>query len=227
MGSTHHSGNWLYGDSWEKFPIEPGQIWTAGQHEVMVADVTKNNISSLLNGKKADMSYIDPPWNSSNINAFYTKAGLKERRDFKLFLKKLIEQVKLYSPNVNYMEMGFENVHFLEDLIESMGGWLTNSWDIFYYRIKPCHLIRFTFTDNPPVKVDFTGMDDDDTPHLAISSEKDIQTVLDFCTGRGLTGRTAHALGKTFIGTELNKRRLACLLNDFHKQGLTPQIKGQ
>jgi len=63
---------WLYGDSWEKFPIQPGQVWGVGDSRVSV-----HNLFNPLPGfmLRADCLFMDPPWNLGNLNSFYTKAG--------------------------------------------------------------------------------------------------------------------------------------------------------
>jgi hypothetical protein len=169
---------------------------------------------------KFDMSYIDPPWNTGNINSFYTKAGFAGKKEFESFIAKLLSLVKIHSPKINYMEMGTQNLDYVKDLIVSMDGIITNTWQIKYYQKNPCHLIRYSFETPTKIGFDFTGIDDDYTPKLAMQFEQNVNTVLDLCTGRGLTGRTAFQMGKTFYGTELNKRRLACLLDFYSKQGL-------
>ncbi len=59
---------------------------------------------------------------------------------------------------------------------------------------------------------DFKNMDDMDTPKAVIEHEQ-FKCVADLCMGRGLTGLTAYRLKKQFVGTELNKRRLAVLID--------------
>lgn len=215
---------WTYGESWEKFPINDGEVWQAGKHLLACKDIT-NTINLEFFGKQTfDMSYVDPPWNTGNINSFYTKAEIDEKKSFIPFINHVIDLLKLHSPDINYMEMGKQNISHVSDLIKSKSGFVTNVWDIVYYRTKPCKLLRFSFTDEKPTTADFSGMDDDFTPHLAISIENNVKTVLDLCTGRGLTGRTAHNLNKQFFGTELNKRRIACLLDWYSQQNLNVKL---
>lgn len=215
---------WLYGESWEKFPINDDEVWQAGKNFVAVKDISKIDNLDFFGQSVFDMSYIDPPWNTGNINSFYTKAGLKERKDFAEFLRCLLHLVKHYSPNVNYMEMGNQNVDFAGKEIKNLGGVVTNIWDITYYRTKPCKLIRYSFVSDMPNHFDFTGIDDDYTPRFAMQTEPNINNVLDLCTGRGLTGRTAFDLGISFYGTELNKRRLACLLDFYNQNNISIKI---
>jgi hypothetical protein len=217
---TFDNGKWLYGDAWERFPIKDGEVWLAGKHKLAVADLTNLDNLDFFSQEKFDMSYIDPPWNTGNINSFYTKAGLSEKKAFELFINKLLALVRKHSPRLNYMEMGTQNLGFVKDLIASMNGKITNTWKIKYYQKNPCYLIRYTFSEPTEITFDFTGIDDDYSPRLAMQFEPNVSNVLDLCTGRGLTGRTAHQMGKTFYGTELNKRRLACLIDFYSKQGL-------
>jgi predicted RNA methylase len=208
---------WTYGDSWEKFPINENEVWKAGNHLLTVRDLTNLTNLDFFGIKEFDMSYIDPPWNTGNINSFYTKAGLEERKQFNSFIIKLIDLIKVCSPEVNYMEMGKQNKDFVINEIENAGGKVTNEWKITYYKKFPCFLIRYTFSDLPGIDLNLTGIDDDDTPMIVMQAEKNISNVIDLCTGRGLTGRTAQKLGISFYGNELNKRRLACLI-DYYSQ---------
>ena len=43
--------------------------------------------------------------------------------------------------------------------------------------------------------------------------------IADLCTGRGLTTVAAYMLGKKFVGTELNKRRLAVAIERVNNLG--------
>lgn len=220
---TFEEGKWLYGDSWERFPINDGEVWQAGKNVLAVKDLTNITQLDFFGIPQFDMSYVDPPWNTGNINSFYTKAGFSEKKEFESFIEKLITLISVHSPRINYLEMGSQNLDFVKDLIISLNGIVTNVWKIKYYQKHPCFLIRYTFGTASIIDFDFTGIDDDYTPRFAMQFEPNVNSVLDLCTGRGLTGRTAHSLGKTFFGTELNKRRLACLIDYYNQQGLTIQ----
>ena len=56
-----------YGDSWERFPIEPGQSW-ALENGSRVA--VHNIFDPLPWWMEADLLFVDPPWNLGNINNF-------------------------------------------------------------------------------------------------------------------------------------------------------------
>ncbi|GAG36815.1 unnamed protein product, partial [marine sediment metagenome] len=62
---------WPYGDSWEKYPIKRGEAWQADMKaRVIIADIMEDDLSLLFGSLMVDMSYIDPPWNTGNINSF-------------------------------------------------------------------------------------------------------------------------------------------------------------
>jgi len=220
-----HLNKWMYGHFWEEHPILEREIWEIGNNRLCVADIIKDKEAIIKNffirNEHIDLSYIDPPWNSSNLNAFYTKAGKKETRDeIKNLLIAMIEILIWRHIPINYIEMGKQKLELLTKIIEERGGIVTNIWEVTYYRINPSRLVRFVLDrGKSKCNIDFTGKDDDETPIMAIAGEK-CDSVLDLCTGRGLTGRTAHQLGKRFFGVELNKRRLAVLIDYYIKAGL-------
>lgn len=57
----------------EKALTEPGEIWQLGEHRLMCGDSTKlKDVNRLMDGKKADMVFTDPPYNadySSRVDA--------------------------------------------------------------------------------------------------------------------------------------------------------------
>lgn len=202
------SKKWNYGDSWEKYPIEPGQVWTEIKtgSQFAVHDITMPIPAFLCN---ADMVYCDPPWNMGNVNSFYTKNGtspsIKEFSDFYNHLFSSVSQIK---PQVCYLEIGKKH---LSDFTEKMSDIfpVVQTWPVTYYRKNGSYLIR---GGEKMTVFDFSYRDDMDTPALAIHHEN-LDCVADLCTGRGLTAISAFKLGKRFVGTELNKRRLAVAID--------------
>lgn len=205
---------WKYGDSWEKFPIEEGEIWQSGDSKIAVADI-RNPLPVFM--QEADMVYCDPPWSKGNANSFITKAGQDGYvADFKDFMDVLFERIAWVSPNVCYLEIGKQHVADFEERFGNIFP-VIQVWPITYYKKKPCFLIRGgqTATDT-----DYSGIDEELTPSLAIQAENP-RCIADLCTGRGLTLLSAHANGKQFVGTELNKRRLAVAIEKAAKMGVS------
>jgi hypothetical protein len=202
---------WNYGNSWEKYPIEG--TWKESKTGSIVA---VNDLFTGLPGfmLEADMVYCDPPWNTGNLTSFYTKAGLANTKEYENFLKALITHIKSVGPKVCYLEIGRENK---DKVFNELSGLYDHVqiWPVTYYRKNPSYLIR---GGRSSTATDYTGMDEEYTPLKAMESE-DFNCVADFCMGRGLTGIAAYKLGEKFVGTELNKRRLAVLIDRTTKLG--------
>lgn len=205
---------WSYGDSWERYPIELGELWRERKtgSAVMVHDLF-NGLPAHM--READLIYCDPPWNTSNINAFYTKAGIPQTREFADFADALFDAISIIRPQVCYLEIGKQNLAMFEARLAELYPY-TQTWPVTYYKRNRSYLVRGSRWGH--TGVDFADMDDMNTPRAAMMSEP-FERVGDLCMGRGLTGVTAYQLGKRFVGTELNKRRLAVLIDEVAKLG--------
>jgi hypothetical protein len=208
------NSKWKYGDSWEKYPIKPGQVWEEEKTGslFLVYDIMKGRPGVMF---PSGMVYCDPPWNLGNVNSFITKNNsVKYIDEFSMFYKKLFSVIWWYNPSVCFLEIGKQH---LPDFEKEMNNLFPSvqTWEITYYKKNPCYLIRGGIL---PTDFDFTGKDDSETPFLAIQNEG-CSCVADFCTGRGLTAISAFRQGKQFVGTELNKRRLAVAIDKIAQLG--------
>lgn len=204
----------LYGDSWEKYPIRPGETWreTHGS-AVAVADLFEGVPSFMGN---AEMVYSDTPWTTGNLKTFYTKAEKACRHTFDEFAEKVFQHIGWIRPKVCYLEIGRENVGIYERKLRNIYA-VVQSWDIVYYRKHPMKLLRGGAALQA---FDFTGMDDEKTPWAAIANET-VKSVADFCLGRGGTLVAAFKHGIPCYGSELNPRRLAVAIEKVVKLGGT------
>jgi len=207
---------YLYGKSWEKYPIGDGETWVdlVTGSMVTVCDIIHGMPEYMFD---ADMIYCDPPWSLGNTNSFYTKAGKTESyiHDFSEFYSALFARIAQINPRACYLEIGKRHA----DIFEREMGRLFPSvgiWEIRYYRKNPCLLVRGG--ERPSSSFDFTGLDDTRTPAAAIDLEYP-SCVADLCTGQGLTAVAAFKAGKRFVGTELNRRRLAVAIDRVNKLG--------
>jgi len=205
---------WTYGDAWERFPIESGEVWGIPDNGSRMA--VHNIFGSLPEFMNfADLLFIDPPWNLSNINTFYSKAGRSDYlQNFTDFSDVLFQRLKEISARTVYIEIGKQNVldfrHRLEEMYLDV-----QMWPVVYYRKHPTWLLRGS---SGTIAYDFEGIDE--AKCISIISQIEIYDVIgDLCMGRGLVGMAAYQAGKPFVGTELNKRRLACLLDLLTKAG--------
>lgn len=206
---------WRYGNAWEEFPIEPGEVWGIAGNGSRVA---VHNIFDPLPPfmLKADLLIIDPPWNLGNINSFYTKAGRTDHlSDFAKFTDVLFQRIGEIGAQTVYIEIGRQNVDDFYSRLEELYPHLQR-WDVVYYRKHPTCLIRGS--EAGPVDYDFTGIDEAKCIKIIAQIEQ-YCTLGDLCMGQGLVGLAAFLAGKSFVGTELNKRRLANLLQKLAKKG--------
>lgn len=206
---------WKYGDAWEQFPMEKGEVWGIPESESKVAvhDVFDSLPEFMLT---ADMLFVDPPWNRGNINSFYTKAGMADSHisDFDIFEQRLFECIQQIAPRICYLEVGFQAVDKWQCELEQVYP-CVQRWDTFYYRKHPNHILRGGVV---PQGYNYAGMDEEKV--ICKSAQIEEYTILgDLCMGRGLVGLAAYDADKSFVGTELNKRRLANLLQRLDKKG--------
>jgi adenine specific DNA methylase Mod len=196
-----------YGNSWEKYPIEENEIWISGNGSKITVQSIFNSLPYFFH--YVDMLYIDPPWNLSNLNSFYTKAEKSDYIDkFEDFYSVLFKRITEINCRVCYVEIGEQNKNVFFDKMKSIFP-CVNIWKVTYYKKHESYLIRGSVQE---CVFDFSGMDDSTTPQKAIEIEN-INSVGDLCAGRGLTGISAHSQNKIFYGMELNKRRLAVMID--------------
>jgi hypothetical protein len=198
---------WLYGNSWEKYPIDTHYYIEQSTNSIIsVCDITKSLPNYML---ETDLIYCDPPWLSSNLNSFYTKAGLENNQVFESFVDFLFMRLNQIAPNTCFLEVGRQSLDLFKNKLLLLFKYV-EVFQITYYKKYTCFLLRGS--NNSYSHFDYTGYDDSKTPLLVMQNEQ-FTTVGDLCTGRGLTGITAYKLNKRFVGTELNKRRLAVMID--------------
>lgn len=215
MTNQQSATKWTYGDSWERYPIEEGQRWQAGTGAVAV-----HNLFTPLPAfvKKADALFIDPPWNLGNINSFYTKARRTDYLyEYSTFVTRLFACIVQIAPQVCYLEMGDQFATDYKMRLNTVAGFrCVECWPVTYYKKHPCWILRGGAT--PYAGTDLTGMDEATCIEM-IAREEQYECIGDLCMGRGLVGLAAFKAGRAFVGTELNKRRLAVLLATIAKAG--------
>lgn len=208
--------DWEYGGAYLDHPIE-------GKH-VLFADgseVRQHNIFDPLPDfmKRADVVFVDPPWNLTNIKSFYTKAGAQEfKHTFDVFYLRLFRRISEIAPRVCYVEVGKE---YLAEFIIEMKRLYKNVtfFNSTYYHKSTnlCYVIRGSAKRQ---KMPLDGMDEEDIIAWICKNEE-YQCIGDLCMGRGLVGSNAHANDRRFVGTELNHKRLAVMVKKLSAAGLT------
>lgn len=204
-----------YGDSWEKFPIKEGEIWNIdGVNKVSVHNICNELPKFVFD---ADILFIDPPWNLGNLNCFYTKAKRKDyHKDFDIFIEVLFKRIKEINPNICYIEIGNQYKNIFYEKLKLIYKY-TQKWKVTYYKKNPCNILRGSHISY--TNLNFSGLDEADCIKI-IAEKEEYKTIGDICMGQGLVGLAAYNSGKRFVGTELNCRRLAVLLDKLNKKGV-------
>jgi len=99
---------------------QPGQIWKLGDHRLMCGDSTKaEDVAALMDGKKADMVFTDPPYGMS-LNTDYSgaKSSLKMMKEKSLMggnkYKKVIGDNEDFSPKL--IKNVLESFHYCKEI---------------------------------------------------------------------------------------------------------------
>lgn len=207
--------NWSYGDAWERYPIRLGEVWGLANGSRVAVHNLFDPLPAFL--AAADLVFVDPPWNLGNLNTFYTKAGRDDYKDsFAEFADALFVRLAELAPHTCYIEIGRQAV---DDFARRLGALYPalQRWPVTYYRKHPTWIIR---GGGAPTTQDLTGIDEARCIEI-VARQESYATIGDPCMGRGLVGMAAYKAGKPFVGSELNPRRLACLLDKLAKAGAT------
>jgi len=208
------TNKWRYGNAWDRFSIEPGEVWGIPENgsKVAVHDIF-SPLPEFMH--TADLLFVDPPWNQGNLTSFYTKAFRDDYKKFGEFTAILFQRIAEIAPATCYIEIGNQFVDEWHGRLSALYP-IIQRWPVVYYRKYPTNIIRGGLS---PIDYDFTGMDE--ARAIGVIGEIESYSMMgDLCMGQGLVGLSAWAAGRPFVGTELNKRRLANLLQKLAKKGV-------
>lgn len=215
---------WNYGGLNEKYDMQPDQIWTSGDGRMKLA---VHDLRNLMMGLptfmlRADCVFIDPPWNLGNVNSFVTKADGAGGyvSDFGDFLRCIFSAIGQIEPSVLYFEIGKEHLADVIFGLRKMFERITFFNSTYYRAAKNlCYVVRATNRKRgADIKPQLDGMDEESIIEWICKNET-FDTIGDFCMGRGLVGKYALANGRKCVGTELNPKRLAVLIDYCEKHG--------
>lgn len=164
--------------------------------------------------KRADTLFIDPPWNIGNVNTFYTKAGKPHvTYDFPSFSRKLFERIDEISPAFLFIEMGKEFLAWYFTECQKRYKYVT-FYNSTYYRksCNKCYVIHATNEYSNRRYKDLEDMDEEAIIKWICTYHK-ANCIGDLCMGTGLVGKYCFLNNRSFVGTELNEKRLSLLVN--------------
>ncbi len=231
-------GRWLYGDAWEAYPCERGELWACGGGLFAVADLALDDHEKVLStaaslGWRVTATYTDPPWDKGISKGFRTKTFGKAVSESVDFVNDLMPSFVRVARGVCVYEMGIQHVDDLVRRIQVVHGKSAQVHPITYDRKHPCRAVSFSVGSTPTVDLSaLRGYDDLDTvPIFCDVVQRHAGgnlCVWDPCTGLGTTPVNVLRAGHSFVGAELNPRRMAATLKEVSKVvGSEPVLMGK
>jgi hypothetical protein len=206
-----------YDSAWSKWPVKHGHVWRVGEHVIACGDHEHHAADVLIERfpEQPVMTYVDPPWTPALASGYRTKAGVPHRVDFPGLLRRVL-RAACWASGAIWIESGVQHEQAMLEAGSHADLERLASWETTYYKTRPARLHLFKHAGAPldVGTMDFTGMDDEDTPAVAITAtSRPGDLVFDPCTGQGLTAETAAMMGRRFIGIELHPGRMARALD--------------
>ena len=201
---------WEYGEAYKRHDMA-GEIRLPNDSVVQVCDWIAEMPDFM---RRADTIFVDPPWNMGNVRTFYTKAE-KDRpgMDFPAFSDHLWRRLDDIRPATLFVEMGKE---YLADYLmaaKERYRYVT-FYNSTYYRRREnkCYVIHAT---NDFQTRRYAELEDKDEAEIIawVAANHPYGCIGDLCMGQGLIGKRAYDNGRSFVGTELNYKRLAVLVD--------------
>lgn len=199
--------NWDYGGAWRRHDMS-GEIHLPNNSVVAAHDLTQGLPAFM---RQADTVFVDPPCSQGNLRSFHTKHGQDLPYSFAEFKRALFERMDEIEPRTLFVEVFKSNMAIFLEAVQARYPFV-EIYDSFYYN-RPgnrCWIIHASRAQDPELPIH----DMDETKAIKwICSNLDYDCIGDPCIGRGTVGWHAYKAGKSFVGTELNPKRLAILVD--------------
>jgi len=225
----------MYGDAWEKFPIELGEMYEASiqqgekvlKHRYICAPFSMKAMDMLMGNEKADLIYTDPPWDVRIANQFRQWVGMDKlpKNGFDNLLEGIAAMAKKYSSKYVAIEMGMRG---MEDLNKKLIKYGARQLDMFfptYGSNNTEYCLWFgTFIDgvvSPEWDEDPNGKNSEKNlfiPHFLARNCKP-KKLLDMFVGGGTFWPPFVEIGTECYGLEFNKRKIANISKYFYNKG--------
>lgn len=221
---------WTYGKEGTAHEVEPGQVWEVGDYIYVCSDLMTSTLyEDVLSDHQIDLLYCDPPWGNALLNGFRTKAGLpKATYDVQhLYIK--ISSLATSRGIPLYLEGSKPDSRdgmLIPGTMQFEGYDHQWGWYVTYGKKNaPSGLYYSGREPVPEVLVPaLTDVNDVNLPGMVMRAYSDRGTVIDPCSGRGVTSREAFRSGWTSVLNELNPHRMSAALSRAEKEGMgTPK----
>lgn len=206
--------DWNYNDFYKKYNMDG--VIEIGTGIVKVHDIF-DPLPSFMT--KADVIFCDPPCSLSNINSFYTKADINEKKnEYNSFVKRFFEHISIIKPKIVFLEVFKSNKETF--IIETKKIFKNiKIYNSTYYHKKECKCYIIVASNDDVIDYPFENLDEQEIIKY-ICQKTEYNCIGDLCMGKGLVGFYANEAKKKFVGTELNKKRLAVLIERINKGSL-------
>lgn len=206
------SNKWEYGGVYKNYNMD-GEI-KVGTGTLKVHDIF-NPLPSFMTD--ADCIFIDPPCSLANINTFYTKADRTDYQEsFEPFTQRLFECIDEIKPNKLFLEVFKSNkARFISECEKRYSNVTVYDTTYYHSKSKRCYVIACS-NDSDTSNYPFNDMDEENVIEW-VCKNVDYNCIGDLCMGQGLVGYNAFINNRKFVGTELNKKRLAVLVDKITK----------
>lgn len=210
---------WTYKNYFKKYDMHEGRLIAIGTGYVQVHDIFNPLPDFML---KADVLFSDPPCSEGNLQAFYTKADLEKNKFFADFQKRFFECVDKINPKAVFIEVFASNKNAFEDELKKRFEYVCILDSHYYHKLDArCWIVCASHTAIDSAFLQKLNGQDEQKIIEVICKEYPYQCIGDLCMGRGLVGYFANKYGRPFVGTELNKKRLAVLLERINRGRLS------
>jgi DNA modification methylase len=163
--------------------------------------------------KQADCVFTDPPCNKGNLKSFYTKAEIELNESYEKFNEALFSVIDAINPKHLFIEVFKSNKEIIENLVKARYSNVSITQSYYYYdKSKVCWIIQAT--NENLYEIPYL---DEQYVIEHICNDVNFDCIADPCMGRGLVGFYANKANKRFVGTELNEKRLAVLIERINK----------
>ena len=167
--------------------------------------------------KAADFLFSDPPCSMSNINSFYTKANRSDyQTSYEPFVNRFWQVVDEIKPRVVAIEIFRSNsAAMVSEGIKRYEHFRVYNSTYYHNKKNRCQIVIFS-DDVKKTLYPIEEMDEQDIIEY-LCSNAEYNCIADPCMGQGLVGFYANKANKRFVGTELNEKRLAVLIERINK----------
>tara|TARA_Y100000310_G_scaffold149433_1_gene148774 strand:- start:1644 stop:2213 length:570 start_codon:yes stop_codon:yes gene_type:complete len=180
------------------------------KNRIIQGDLTKGDLNNLMEGKKADVIYTDPPWDDSWVKIFRKRANYdSEGHNINKFLQVFIKEIKKHSKGIIYIEMGVKSIDLLQKLLKEENFTKLNKWE-YPLNKGVQYLIRgyFIKPNNVPIIPNNLKLTDKKIKDIVEVDKVDGGILLDPCIGIGRTYDIAKYIGMDCFGLEIQQNKV-------------------